>query len=60
MYRQLATMAYALYFAVVKTATALANAWWTALGDPADKYRPEAHYKRGRGPKWRARHQPPA
>jgi hypothetical protein len=60
MYRQLATMAYALYFAVVKTGTTLANAWWTALGDPANKYRPEAHYMRGRGPKCRARHEPPA
>ena len=25
-----------------------------------DPYRPEAHYMRGPGPKWRAKHAPPA
>jgi hypothetical protein len=29
---------------------------WSALGD---HYRPELHYMRGPGPKWRAKHRPP-
>jgi hypothetical protein len=43
---------------------------WSALADLAglfrilsgalgDDYRPELHYMRGPGPKWRAKHQPP-
>jgi len=43
---------------------------WSALTDLAglfrifsgplvDSYRPELHYMRGPGPKWRAKHQPP-
>ncbi|QOZ29856.1 hypothetical protein XH93_22260 [Bradyrhizobium sp. CCBAU 51753] len=27
--------------------------------DVRDSYRPELHYMRGPGPKWRAKHQPP-
>lgn len=27
--------------------------------DPANTYRPEAHYMRGPGPKWRAKHAQP-
>ena len=56
MYQQLTNLAYALAFAAVKVRAAAANAWWTALGDPADRYRPEAHYMRGPGPKWREKH----
>jgi hypothetical protein len=56
MYQQLANLAHVLSFAVVKARTAVASAWWTAIGDPADRYRPEAHYMRGPGPKWRAKH----
>ena len=43
---------------------------WSALADLAglfrifsgalaDSYRPELHYMRGPGPKWRAKHRPP-
>jgi hypothetical protein len=43
---------------------------WSALADIAglvrilssalvDSYRPELHYMRGPGPKWRAKHRPP-
>jgi hypothetical protein len=60
MYQQLANLAYVLAFAVVKAPTAAASAWWTAIGDEADRYRPEAHYMRGPGPKWRAKHAPVA
>ena len=27
---------------------------------PTNVYRPEAHYMRGPGPKWRAKHAPPS
>jgi hypothetical protein len=27
---------------------------------PTNAYRPEAHYMRGPGPKWRAKHAPPS
>ena len=42
----------------------LQNAWRTVTAEHADTYRPEAHYMRGPGPRWRAKHasrlQPPA
>jgi hypothetical protein len=47
MYQQLANLAYVLAFAVVKARTGVAAVWWTAIGDQADRYRPEAHYMRG-------------
>ena len=56
MYQQLANLGYVLAFAVVKARTAVASAWWTAIGDQADKYRPEAYYTCGPGPKWPERH----
>jgi hypothetical protein len=58
MYQQLANIAYVLALAIAKACTAVANAWWTAMGDHSDRYRPEAHYMRGPGPKWRAKHAP--
>jgi hypothetical protein len=45
--RQLLSIACALAFAIVKARTAIARAWWIAMGDRADRYRPEAHYMRG-------------
>jgi hypothetical protein len=56
MYQQLANLACVLAFAIVKARTSMANAWWTAMGDQVDRYRPEAHYMRGPGPKWREKH----
>jgi len=35
---------------------AVANAWRTLIGAQIGAYRPEAHYMRGPGPKWRAKH----
>lgn len=32
------------------------DAWLATATGPAVKYRPEAHYMRGPGPKWRAKH----
>ena len=34
----------------------LASSWRAVLADSADIYRPEAHYMRGPGPKWREKH----
>jgi hypothetical protein len=31
--------------------------WQVLIKDVRDPYRPELHYMRGPGPKWRARHQ---
>jgi hypothetical protein len=56
MYQQLANMARVLVFAVARARTAVADARWTAMGYHTDMYRPEAHYMRGPGPKWRAKH----
>lgn len=46
----------------IRSASAWANVWtavrdaWRTTGSPA-RYRPEAHYMRGPGPKWRAKHE---
>lgn len=34
----------------------LARTWRTLTHDLFDSYRPERHYMRGPGPKWRAKH----
>jgi hypothetical protein len=43
----------------LKALTALTNALRKALAVDARPYRPEAHYMRGPGPKWRAAHASP-
>lgn len=53
---QLSKMASALAVVIARAHATMANAWQTAVADPADRYRPEAHYMRGPGPKWRAKH----
>jgi hypothetical protein len=35
---------------------AISQAWHGLLKDLFDDYRPERHYMRGPGPKWRAKH----
>ena len=37
----------------------LAGLFRTLAGGLGDHYRPELHYMRGPGPKWRAKHRPP-
>ena len=37
----------------------LAGLFRSFAGTLADSYRPELHYMRGPGPKWRAKHRPP-
>ena len=44
-----------LGFAALKASAVVANAWRTTMADSAGRYRPEAHYMRGPGPKWRAK-----
>lgn len=39
---------------------AVADLWRTVTSDLFDTYRPEQHYMRGPGPKWRAKHAPVA
>jgi hypothetical protein len=39
--------------AVLKTWAAATNCWRSLMRDQDDNYRPEAHYMRGPGPKWR-------
>jgi hypothetical protein len=36
----------------------LIDAWRALARDLFDPYRPELHYMRGPGPKWREKHQP--
>ena len=35
---------------------AVADLWRTVTSDLFNEYRPEQHYMRGPGPKWRAKH----
>ena len=49
-------MAGILVSIATKARATVADAWASAIGDPAMRYRPEAHYMRGPGPKWRAKH----
>jgi hypothetical protein len=42
--------------AALKLCTELANYWRTVLADQRSPYRPELHYMRGPGPKWRKAH----
>ena len=38
-----------------KLLAAVKDAWLSTITSPAPKYRPEAHYMRGPGPKWWAK-----
>ena len=41
-----------------ESTSALASVIHNLIMDVRDSYRPELHYMRGPGPKWRAKHQP--
>ena len=41
-----------------ESASDFASAVHNLIMDVRDSYRPELHYMRGPGPKWRAKHQP--
>jgi hypothetical protein len=56
MYPGLMNIRSSLIVAILKARAAMANTWWTLMGDQADRYRPEAHYMRGPGPRWREKH----
>ena len=44
------------FLAPLRPVMALANAWRTLWADRRMSYRPEKHYMRGPGPKWREKH----
>jgi hypothetical protein len=54
--RRFADAAPGLASTALKALTALTNALRKAVAVDARPYRPEAHYMRGPGPKWRAAH----
>jgi hypothetical protein len=56
MYQELSRAGHDLAFTVAKAIAALADACRSAMAIEADRYHPEAHYMRGPGPKWRAKH----
>ena len=49
-------MAHRLSAAVKQAWTAMAGFCWTVIFGSQHAYRPEAHYMRGPGPKWREKH----
>jgi hypothetical protein len=49
-------MAVAQVYSLIRIGT-LAKAWHGLLTTMFDPYRPECHYMRGPGPKWRAKHE---
>jgi len=56
MFQRFSHVGRVLASAVVKASAAVADAWRTIMANQARRYRPEAHYMRGPGPKWRAKH----
>ena len=56
MYRWFSNMAGIVAAAIVRAGVTMVDVWRSAVGDQAIRYRPEAHYMRGPGPKWRAKH----
>jgi hypothetical protein len=54
--RALSNIAGILALRVALAREALANACRLVMGDGAGRYHPEAHYMRGPGPRWRAKH----
>jgi len=56
MRKGLANILPALAATSVKAWMAATNVLWLLMGDRPDHYRPEAHYMRGPGPKWHAKH----
>jgi hypothetical protein len=56
MHRRFSDTTSGLVSAALKAWTVLANAWRRAVAVDTRPYRPEAHYMRGPGPKWRAVH----
>jgi hypothetical protein len=54
--RPLSKVASSLAGAALKSLTKLAHYWRTVPADQESQYRPEQHYMRGPGPKWREAH----
>jgi hypothetical protein len=53
--QRLADVAMSIAPACARLWGAVKKAWSTTMAGRAGKYRPEAHYMRGPGPKWRAK-----
>ena len=56
MYQHLSNFASMIAFAVAKARSAVVSAWRSEMADQTGRYQPEAHYMRGPGPKWCAKH----
>jgi len=56
--RRLSNLAASIASPWARLWNAMAKAWPAILAGRTRKYRPEAHYMRGRGPKWRAKNAP--
>jgi hypothetical protein len=56
MHQRHSGVALLLASATARVCAAVTNAWRTLISDQIGVYRPEAHYMRGPGPKWRERH----
>ena len=53
---RIGAMAMPQVYSLIRIGT-LAEAWHGLLTTMFDPYRPECHYMRGPGPKWRAKHE---
>jgi hypothetical protein len=56
MHQELSRAGRVLALAVAQAIAAVADACRSAMAIEGDRYHPEAHYMRGPGPKWRAKH----
>jgi hypothetical protein len=56
MSRSLLKLAAVLALSGPRLLSAVQDVWALTLAGLAERYRPEAHYMRGPGPKWRAKH----
>jgi hypothetical protein len=54
--RRFSDATFGLVSGALKARTALTNTWRRVVTVDTRSYRPEAHYMRGPGPKWRAAH----
>jgi hypothetical protein len=46
----------AITVAGARLMSAAQGVWASIMAEPAERYRPESHYMRGPGPKWRAKY----
>ena len=56
MSRSLLEFVAGIALAGARLTSAAQGVWASIVAGPAERYRPETHYMRGPGPKWRAKH----